>query len=201
MNTAPNDDRVLLAATETFAEHGYASATVRQIANRCGLSTGSIFHKFASKRDLLVAAVREGTIRTYASVNERLAGVTDPAERLRVLVIAHLESMHGASRPFMVVATREFHLLDESELESVVSVRDAYEKIWQEVIDGAAAAGLIATDPLMRLFLLGAVNQTFFWYNPAAGLSITDLGTRFADLVMLPGSQVHHPPLTTRNPS
>lgn len=62
------EDRVLIAAADQFAESGFAAATVRQIAERCGMSTGSLFNRFASKRELLVAAVAEGTVRPDAHV-------------------------------------------------------------------------------------------------------------------------------------
>ena len=38
----------------------------------------------------------------------RLAGVTDPLERLRVLVVAHLEALHGDSRPLVTVGLIQF---------------------------------------------------------------------------------------------
>jgi AcrR family transcriptional regulator len=178
------EDRVLIAAADQFAESGFAAATVRQIAERCGMSTGSLFNRFASKRELLVAAVAEGTVRPDAHVRARLQGVTDPLERLRVLVVAHLEALHGDSRPFVTVALREFHRLDADERQRVVRIRDAFEQLWQSVIDDAVDAGLVSDDPLLRLFLLGAVNHSLQWYRPGAGLSVEELGSRFVAMAV-----------------
>ena len=173
-----------MAAAIQFAESGFAAATVRQIAERCGMSTGSLFNRFASKRELLVAAVAEGTVRADTHVRARLDGVTDPLERLRILVVAHLEALHGAPSPFMTVALREFHRLDDAERQRVVRVRDAYEQLWQGIIDDAVEAGLISDDPLLRLFLLGAVNHTPMWYRPDAGLTLDELGSRFVGFAL-----------------
>jgi TetR/AcrR family transcriptional regulator, cholesterol catabolism regulator len=182
--TLPGGDRVLIAAADQFAESGFAAATVRQIAERCGMSTGSLFNRFASKRELLVAAVAEGTIRPDAHVRARLDGITDPLERLRILVVAHLESLHGESKPFVTVALREFHRLDEAERQRVVRIRDEFEQLWQTVLDDAVAANLVSDDPLLRLFLLGAVNHTLTWYRPGAGLTLDELGSRFVTLAV-----------------
>lgn len=182
------DDKVLLAAAEEFAECGYAAATTRRIAERCGMSTGSLFHRYSSKRALLVAAVAEGTLQAYSHVSSRLQGHIDPLERFRVLVVAHLETLHGESRPFSAVASREFHLLDQKERTQVVRIRDQYEKLWQSILDEAAEAGLVSDDGLLRLFLLGAVNQTFVWYAPNTGLTIEELGERFVGLLLGGGS-------------
>ncbi|MGV9800898.1 TetR/AcrR family transcriptional regulator [Mycobacterium sp. NPDC003449] len=186
--TEPGQDRVLVAAAIEFAESGYSAATVRHIAERCGMSTGSLFNRFSSKADLLVAAVAEGTLRADALVRTRLEGVTDPLERLRSLVVAHLAALHGESRPFMIVALREFHRLDEVERQRVVHIRDAYEQLWQSVIDDAMAAGLVSDDPLLRLYLLGAVNHTATWYRPDAGLGVEELGSRFVALALQGGA-------------
>ncbi|KWX57357.1 TetR/AcrR family transcriptional regulator [Mycobacterium sp. NAZ190054] len=175
----PTQDRVLIAAAVEFAESGYSAATVRRIAERCGMSTGSLFNRFASKRELLVAAVAEGTLGADALVRARLEGVTDPLERLRNLVVAHLEALHGEFSAFTRVALHEFHLLDDVERKRVVRVRDTYEKLWQSVIDEGVEAGLLSDDPLLRLFLLGACNHTLLWYRPDAGITLDELGSRF----------------------
>ncbi|MCR4514115.1 TetR/AcrR family transcriptional regulator [Aeromicrobium sp. 50.2.37] len=180
----PSEDKILLAAAQAFAEHGFAGATVRQVADRCQMSTGSLFHHYAGKRDLLVAVVAEGTMQAFTHVTERLADVTGARVRLETLVEAHLETLHGTSRPFSTVATQEFHRLEQDERQRVVRVRDAYEALWQEVLDEGAEAGILPHDPLLRLFLLGAVNQAFFWYDPSSDLSLTDLSRRFVDFVV-----------------
>jgi TetR/AcrR family transcriptional regulator, cholesterol catabolism regulator len=183
----PSEDRVLRAAAQEFADAGYASATVRRIADRCGMSPGSLFNRYATKRELLVATVAEGTVLTDTHARSRLEGVTGPLERLRTLVVAHLETLLGDANPFTVVAMREMAGLDDDERARVTRHRDRYERLWQDVIDDAVAAGLLSDDPLVRLFLLGAVNHTPLWYRPEAGLTIQELGSRFVDLAVSGG--------------
>ncbi|MBD8611964.1 helix-turn-helix transcriptional regulator [Frigoribacterium sp. CFBP 13729] len=47
------------AAMSLFAEHGFASTTVPQIAERAGLTTRTFFRHFADKRDVLFLRQRE----------------------------------------------------------------------------------------------------------------------------------------------
>jgi AcrR family transcriptional regulator len=49
--------RVLDAAAEVFAEHGYEGARVAQIAAAAGLSVGAIYNHYQSKAELLAAVV------------------------------------------------------------------------------------------------------------------------------------------------
>ena len=174
---------ILRTAAELFAARGFAETTVREIADASDMASGSIFHHFVSKRELLVDVVAEGTVLTHALVDAGLAGVTDPAKRLTTLLACHLRALHGESKPFTVVAMNEFQRLTAEERERVVAKRDAYEQVWTRVLADAAAAGVVSSDPLLRLFLLGAANHTVLWYDAGSRVSIDELAARFVDLV------------------
>lgn len=49
--------RILSAAQQVFAEHGYAGASIARIAARAGFAKGLVHHHFGSKRDLWLAAI------------------------------------------------------------------------------------------------------------------------------------------------
>lgn len=46
---------ILQAATEVFAEQGFAAVTVAEIADRAGIGKGTVYEYFSSKDDLLFA--------------------------------------------------------------------------------------------------------------------------------------------------
>jgi AcrR family transcriptional regulator len=50
--------RILEAAAEVFAEHGYAGASMRDIAERLGITKAALYYHFASKEDLLDGLVQ-----------------------------------------------------------------------------------------------------------------------------------------------
>jgi AcrR family transcriptional regulator len=50
-------ERLLDLAAQVFADEGYATASVRDLAKRSGVTSGAIYGNFAGKADLLVAAV------------------------------------------------------------------------------------------------------------------------------------------------
>ena len=56
--TEQTQQALLAAACEVFAEQGYASAKMTEIAGRAGLSVGSIYHHFGGKSDLYLALWR-----------------------------------------------------------------------------------------------------------------------------------------------
>src|SRR6185436_15281967 len=49
--------RLIEIAAELFAEEGYGAVSIRDVANRSGLSSGAIYGTFRGKADLLAEAV------------------------------------------------------------------------------------------------------------------------------------------------
>src|SRR5690349_11409041 len=61
-------ERIRAAAAELFTRHGYAAATMRQIAARAHVGLGTLFNYAADKRDLV-----------FLIFNEELNAITDVA--------------------------------------------------------------------------------------------------------------------------
>jgi AcrR family transcriptional regulator len=78
--------RVLDAARELFNETGYEDATIRAIADRAGVSVGSVFTTFSSKADILGQVMQDRLQALYAEAGRvipLMRGST--ADRLRSL--------------------------------------------------------------------------------------------------------------------
>ena len=83
-------DVILERAADLFAKQGVAATTVREIAEAVGILSGSLYHHFASKDDIvdaIVVSFMDDLVSRYDAV---LAGTADPAERLRGLVEASI---------------------------------------------------------------------------------------------------------------
>lgn len=77
--------RILEAAEQLFAEHGFQAATTAAIARRAGVAEGSIYRHFESKQDLLVQLAAE---RFAAPVSNLLGDFShlDDESLLRTLI-------------------------------------------------------------------------------------------------------------------
>jgi AcrR family transcriptional regulator len=60
--------RLLDAALHVFAEHGYASTNLDQVAAAAGLTKGAIYSNFASKDDLFFAMMEEQALKRVEAV-------------------------------------------------------------------------------------------------------------------------------------
>jgi len=90
--------RILAAAAEVFAEHGFTGAGVDAIAARAGVNKAMLYYHVGDKASLYAAVVLGFSDQVRAEIRERLAAAPDPISRLRALQSA-----------FMAVALREPH--------------------------------------------------------------------------------------------
>ncbi|MEL5991796.1 TetR/AcrR family transcriptional regulator [Microbacterium phosphatis] len=69
---------IVEAAFDVFAERGYRSGSMREIAARAGVGEASIFHHFPAKQDLHLAVLRhrDELSRTRFALDRRDAGET-----------------------------------------------------------------------------------------------------------------------------
>ncbi|MDB5364621.1 MAG: regulatory protein TetR [Rhodospirillales bacterium] len=83
-------DRLLFAAMQLFAEKGYLSTSVADILKSAGANSGSLYHYFPTKQDVLVAvleAYRDGIEPMLLAPAWK--GVDDPIERIFALLGAY----------------------------------------------------------------------------------------------------------------
>lgn len=80
----PTADRILEAAAEFFASHGYVNSTLDDVAALAGFTKGAVYYYFKDKESLLVEVLKRIEIRsidtTAAAVRERNGSATDQLE-------------------------------------------------------------------------------------------------------------------------
>src|SRR5271155_3703247 len=81
-------DRILDAAESVILESGGRTFTLDAVAERAGISKGGLVYSFATKDDLVHAALEREVARFQEAVRRRVGGgPTEPVE----LVLAHIE--------------------------------------------------------------------------------------------------------------
>ena len=99
---ADKRDAILRAAIDVFAEHGFFTAQVADIARAAGVAAGTVYLYFEGKDDLLVT-IFERTMRdAIADGRAAVAPARDPIEQLRTVARVHLDRM-GRDRNLAIV--------------------------------------------------------------------------------------------------
>jgi TetR/AcrR family fatty acid metabolism transcriptional regulator len=104
--SSPKYERILEAAVEVFAQHGFFQARVSEIAGRAGVADGTIYLYFKSKEEILLAAISSAFESFLELAEQILARTDDPRQQLRELALLHLSSL-GSNRNLAVVFQTE----------------------------------------------------------------------------------------------
>src|SRR5450432_4172056 len=94
------------AAIELFGKHGYHATTIRDIAERTGVSIGLVYHYFEDKEDLLFLALVEVLDSYRRQIPLALEGIKDPLARFCAAVRAYCQ-VNDATVDATVLAYRE----------------------------------------------------------------------------------------------
>ncbi|MEH6560561.1 MAG: TetR/AcrR family transcriptional regulator [Marinobacter sp.] len=162
--------RLLREAARLFRDKGYERTTVRDLAAAVGIQSGSLFHHFRTKEEILKAVMVE-TIRLNTAVMQAAMSAADSnREKLRALVSAELESINGQTGEAMAVLVFEWRSLSDASQAEVLELRDIYEALWLDVLSGLKEEGALNADPfVVRRMLTGALSWTVTWYRPDRG--------------------------------
>lgn len=98
--------RILDAAVAVFAEKGFFTSRVADIADRANVADGTVYLYFKSKEEILMTAINTAFDAFMSLARTELKKLSDPAERLRRLAFLHLEAL-GSNGNLAVVFQME----------------------------------------------------------------------------------------------
>jgi AcrR family transcriptional regulator len=158
---------ILRHSAMVFSEKGYEGASIRDISRASGVSLAGLYYYVKSKQELLYL-IQIYTFKTIlARLEQRLAAATDPEDRLRILVLNHLE--YFLSNPVeMKVLTHEDDALAGRYREEVQEIKRRYYAlaagIFEELRKTGRARRIDSRVAVLSLF--GMMNWVHTWHRP-----------------------------------
>jgi len=179
--------RILDAAIEVIAQHGYASSRVTDIAARARVADGTSYLYFQNKEELLMEAINTAFETFLTRARADLQQLHDPRERLRRLAFLHL-SMLGSDRDLAVVFQTE--LRHSAKFLGQFSTRhliDYFELIRHEVREGQRL-GLFRpglSDKIAANCFFGAVDaMVTSWLMSARDYNLANAAEALVDVIL-----------------
>jgi TetR/AcrR family transcriptional repressor of nem operon len=83
-----DEDQVVRAAAELFAQHSYDGTSVDDLVKHLGVHRGSLYKTFGSKRGLYLRALRRHVDEDIAALARAVVGVDDQAEAVGLVLAA-----------------------------------------------------------------------------------------------------------------
>lgn len=185
-NIGPRE-AIMDAAMHLFGKQGYTGTSMRDISSAVGVLPGSLYAHIDSKEALLVDIVEDGINRFIAAVDPHSQGSIAASEKLRAMIVAHVEVVADNPERSLVVF-HQWRFLGDGNIQSAISRRRVYEKAFIDVINDGIKAGLFRANLNLRiavLTILGALNWAPEWLSPDGKLTPAEVGEIIAETLLI----------------
>lgn len=178
--------RILSEALLLFAEKGFAGASIRDLANACGIRSASLYSHFPTKEHMLAELARIGHEEHHA----RLTAAASPPDaappaRLRAVVRAHVLA-HAQYPLLAIVADSELHALSPELAAPVLRLREKSRRILLGILDDGLAQGLFdVPDSYLALTAISGMGMRVAnWYSPDTPYTPDQVADSYAEFAL-----------------
>ena len=176
---------ILEAAAQVFRQKGFHGASMKDIADAVNLQKASLYHHVSSKQEILLSILD----RALELLLERISAITtqniSPDTKLQLMMREYMKILVD-NQDLAAVLLFEHRSLEREQHARHVPNRDKFESLWKDVLsEGVKGKIFKCDDPaLATRALLGIMNWTMTWYNPAGPLSTEQIADQYSNLIL-----------------
>lgn len=179
--------RILEAAIEMFAEHGFEASSVRDLAKAVGIKAPGLYSHFPSKEAIL----SEAMIRALADFLNYMTAPSDastPAEHLQETVQRHvlyqIEHLAVTRANDVLLDTESIgRFLPTEDHDLLVRTQRAYYDAVRSRLEAAVPSGFDIDTAVATFAVLNLCDRVTAWYKPTGRLSPAEVAQSYWELV------------------
>lgn len=178
MPRAQRERQMIEVAESVFAEHGYAAASMDDIAERVGVSKPMLYEYFESKEGLLLACIRQSRAQLY-EMTLRSAGSAHTAEQaLRAGLHAFFQFISEHNQAWALLR-QEMTLIGTSASEEIEVTRQHQTDMIVSVLRGFVPTAPEQQVQALAEFVVGGCERLAIWCDRHAEAT-PELATEYA---------------------
>jgi TetR/AcrR family transcriptional regulator, cholesterol catabolism regulator len=182
-------DELLDLAATMFAERGLRATTVRDIADSAGILSGSLYHHFSSKEEMVDELLRGFLDWLFERYQEVVATESNPLERLKGLFLASFEAIEHRHAQVVIYQDEAKRLSGSGHGRfSYVEERNKEQrKMWLDLLNQGVEEGYFRPDidvDLVYRFIRDTTWVSVRWYQPGGPLTAEEVGRQYLAIVL-----------------
>jgi AcrR family transcriptional regulator len=182
-NDSKRREEILQAAASVFARKGISNATVRDIADEVGILSGSLYHHFESKDQMVEEILLAGSDRQGARYREVVKAEPDAVEAMRKLVMLGVLGVAEGPNEATILRNDAQQIKANPRLRLIEKQRQDTKRLWISVVrtgvEQGAFRGDLDADVAVRA-MFDAVLSTIRWFPPLGRSSPQRIGSQLA---------------------
>lgn len=182
VHTEIRQEQLVQAALKLIASEGPKTLSVARVARRIGLVPSAVYRHFESKSDLLDAVLDLIRGRLHSNVSAVCEQTADPLERLRRLLMAHIQVIRENEGILRVIFSEEIHRGRPDQKAKVYEMVKSYLKRVADIISQGQQKGRIRGDVepgTLSVMFLGLIQPAaILWHLSDGGFDVTKQAER-----------------------
>jgi AcrR family transcriptional regulator len=180
-------DELLELAAAMFAERGLRATTVRDIADSAGILSGSLYHHFKSKEQMVEEVLRDFLDWLFGRYREIVETEANPLERLKGLFMASFEAIEHRHAQVVIYQDEAKRLSTLSQFDFVEARNREQRQMWVDVLTAGVEEGCFRPDldvDLVYRFIRDTTWVSVRWYQPGGPLTAEQVGRQYLAIVL-----------------
>jgi AcrR family transcriptional regulator len=184
---ASRRDELLELAATMFAERGLKATTVRDIADSAGILSGSLYHHFKSKEQMVEEVLRDFLDWLFAKYEQIAATEASPLERLKGLFLTSFEAIEHRHAQVVIYQDEAKRLSSLPQFAFVDKRNREQRNMWLDLLNQGIADGSFRPDldvDLVYRFIRDTTWVSVRWYQPGGPLTAEEVGRQYLAIVL-----------------
>ena len=178
---------LLELAAAMFAERGLRATTVRDIADSAGILSGSLYHHFKSKEQMVEEVLRDFLDWLFARYQEIVETEPNPLERLKGLFMASFEAIEHRHAQVVIYQDEAKRLSSLPQFDFVDIRNKEQRKMWLDLLNEGIEQGCFRPDidvDVVYRFIRDTTWVSVRWYQPGGPLTAEEVGRQYLSIVL-----------------
>lgn len=175
-----------LAAT-MFAERGLRATTVRDIADAAGILSGSLYHHFSSKEEMVDEVLRSFLDWLFERYQQIIDTEPNPLARLEGLFMASFDAIEHHHAEVVIYQDEAKRLSGQPRFSYIDELNVRQRKMWVDVLTEGIEQGYFQPDvdvDLVYRFIRDTTWVSVRWYQPGGPLTAEQVGRQYLSIVL-----------------
>ncbi len=176
---------ILKSAAQLFAEKGFSTTTIVDLAEACQSSRGALYHYFTSKEEILTQILEEhvkSMLDVLVELGERRL---EPKDHLRE-VARTIMSINSENQSEQIVLLNDWNQLDDKKRQEIGTMQRRIISIIRDILarldHNHRMTPRFATSYAMSL--LGSLNYTYSWFDPNGSVKPEEYADQVIDVFL-----------------
>jgi len=175
-------DELLGIAGRLFAQRGFKNTTVRDIADASGIQSGSLYHHFDSKEEMVDELLSTFQTALFATYDDIVGSDLDVRGKVDAVVRASFDAIEQHHDEVAIFQNDAGYLMQFDRFGYLRGHNKRFHEMWTALLDEGTRTGELRSDldpELTYRFIRDTVWVAVRWYRPGRDHAVSEVADQY----------------------